>query len=73
MTAKEYVKELPYLPVERSLGGKYEKPSTSCIYRWLKEGAIEINGMKPKPHDEIIFPITSLIFFPKGNRRTTML
>ena len=43
--------------------------SNSEIRRWLDAGAIIINGVTPKAKDEITFPITQLIFFPKSQRR----
>lgn len=46
--------------------------TNSELRRWLNDGAIEINGKRPKADDIIKFPITSLVFFPKSNsnRRT---
>ena len=46
-------------------------PTNSEIKRWLKNSAVVINGEKPKPNDEIVFPINELVFFPKGKRKTT--
>ncbi len=43
------------------------------IKRWLKNGAVIINGKKPNVNDEIKIPITELVFFPKGKRKTTMI
>ena len=73
MTALEYLKELPrtWLPVNVERGIK--RASNSDLWRWLNMGAIIINGEKPKPKDEIEFPIRQLIFFPNGKRRTTII
>lgn len=50
-----------------------EKASNSEVKRWLEKKSVIINGQKPGPKDIIQFPITELIFFPKGARRTTYL
>ncbi len=41
------------------------------IKRWLQNSAVIINGSRPKPEDVVDFPVTELIFFPNGQRRTT--
>lgn len=64
MTAFEYLKSLPFLPVNSERGIK--PLSNSDLKRLLNKGSVIINGLKPKPHDEIQFPITELVFFPKG-------
>ena len=71
MNALEYLKSLPrsWLPQSRE-GSKRGHPSNSELWRWLDKGAVIINTRKPKPNDKIVFPITELIFFPKGNRVT---
>ena len=76
MIAIEYLKSLPYLPVTLKRGqGKevYERPSNSELYRWLKNGSIDINGELPQPNDEVRFPVRRLMFFPGGHRQTTYL
>ncbi len=72
-TAFEYlkfIKEHGHLPMST------EKPCTEAsnaeIKRWLKSSSVIINGKKPNVNDEIEFPITELVFFPKGRRRTTI-
>lgn len=75
MTAFEYLKSLPYLPVSLQRGkGKeiYGRPSNSEIRRWLVNKSVRINGMNPLPEDQIFFPIIELIFFPTG-RTCTMI
>ena len=73
MTAHELLKEWRdvqwFIPLDHTRG-KSQKASNGCLYRWLREGAVIINDAKPKPEDQITFPIKNLIFFPKGNRRT---
>lgn len=73
-TAFEYlkfIKEHGYLPMST------EKPSSEAsnaeIKRWLKKGSVIINGKKPNVNDIIEIPITELVFFPKGKKKTTMI
>ena len=77
VTAFEYLKSLPYLPVGLIRGKRqglhYGRPSNSEIKRWLYSHSVIINGLTPLPNDEIIFPITELIFFPEGERKTTLM
>jgi len=49
------------------------KASNSERRRWLQNKSVIINGTKPNWNDEIDFPVEELIFFPKSNRRVTML
>lgn len=37
--------------------------SNKQLERWLNDGAVEINGVKPKAQDEISKPIESMVFF----------
>lgn len=71
MSALEYLKSIPrsWLPRSRE-GRKCADPSNSQLWRWLNKSSVIINTDKPKPKDEITFPITELIFFPRGNRVT---
>ena len=48
-------------------------PTNAEIKRWLDQGAVVINGIRPKAKDQINFPITSLVFFPKAPRKTTVI
>ena len=48
-------------------------PTNAEIRRWLDQGAVQINGIRPKARDWITYPIQSLIFFPKSPRRTTVI
>lgn len=43
------------------------------IRQWFNDGAVIINGLKPKPMDKITFPINQLVLFPKGQRRCTII
>lgn len=68
MNAHQWLKEFPYLPYDNE--NKRDRPSNSVLYRWLKRGSVAISGQTPKPEDEVTFPITQLVFFPKGNTVT---
>lgn len=46
--------------------------SNAQLKRWLKQGAIRVNGKFPGPWDEVEFPIEDLVFFPGGKRKTTV-
>jgi len=72
MTAFQFLKGLEFLPnsVEREKTGR---ASNSQIRRWLTNKAVIVNGVTPSPDDEVRFPITELVFFPHGGRRTTMV
>ncbi len=74
--AIEFLKSYPYLPVALKRGTGREifgRPSNSELVRWLNDGAVVINGIKPKPNDFIEYPIKELVFFPNGKRRTTLI
>lgn len=71
MTLFDFIKELDKLCNFQSIE-RDGKASNSEIKRWIQNGAIVVNGNKPRdPFIEIEFPITSMILFPKG-RRTTL-
>lgn len=73
MKAIDYLISLPREWLPRSTErGKTGLASKSEIKRWLLNKAVIINGKTPLPQDEISFPIRELIFFPKGNKRTTI-
>lgn len=52
---------------------RFGQASNSEIRRWLQNKSIEINGDRPSPDCLVQFPIQSLVFFPKANRRTTLI
>lgn len=54
-------------------GEKVGPPSNGELRRWLNNGSVLINGVKPKPSDRIEYPVTQLVYFPKNpNKRTTV-
>lgn len=53
--------------------GKCKVASNSEIRRWCNDNAVLINA-EPVAWDEPIdFPVFSIVFFPNGKRRTTIL
>lgn len=54
-----------------------EKPCTQCsnseLRRWLQNGSVLINGEKAAWDEEIDYPVFSLVFFPKSEKRKTTL
>ncbi|KKK90960.1 hypothetical protein LCGC14_2717770 [marine sediment metagenome] len=73
MRAFEYLKSLPRSWLPKTVERGILPPSNSDLKRWLRMSAVIINGTKPKAQDEIEFPITELVFFSKGTRKTTMV
>ena len=51
--------------------GNPVKTSNSEIKRWLNSKSVLINRKAPLTNEDIKFPITQLVFFPKGKRKTT--
>lgn len=47
--------------------------SNSEVRRWIEQGAIHINGEKLGVKDQVLSIIYSLVLFPSGRRKTTML
>lgn len=54
-----------------------EKPSLLAsngeVRRWCTNKAVLINGESVKWDEPVDFPVFSLVFFPKGGRRTTLV
>lgn len=54
-----------------------EKPTTlasnSELRRWMANGSVLINTERVAWDEVIDFPIFSIVFFPNGNRRTTIV
>jgi len=69
MTAHDFVRSIPHLPWDSE--NQRPRPSNSVLWRWLEQGSILINGGTPKPKDDVVFPVTQLVFFPMGRKRTT--
>ena len=72
MKALELIYHIGIIPM--SIEHPCTRPSKSEIKRWLNQSSVLINGKKPKAEEEIEFPITELVFFPKSKtRRTTVV
>jgi hypothetical protein len=71
VTALELIKHIGVVPM--SVEKPCTKPSNSEIRRWLDQKAVFINGLRPSASSEVSFPIVELVFFPSGNRRTTVI
>ncbi len=69
-----FLSSLPrsWLPMTMN-GNLPERLSNSGLRRLLESGGVILNGKKPQPNDSFDFPIAELIFFPKSDRRTTMI
>jgi len=66
VTAIDFLKLLnskKCVPVKR--GG-----SNAELWQMLEQGAVVINGDRPKPRDTITLPIEEMYFYPSGNRVT---
>lgn len=70
MTAYDWLNLLPWLPVSIE-GRNVKRPSKSEVGRWLDNRAVIVNG-EAVQRDTELGEIHSLVFFPKGKRRTTM-
>lgn len=46
--------------------------SNSEVRRWIEQGAVIINGKRWKPLD-VVPPVHSVVLFPNGKNRTTIL
>ena len=72
MQAWKFLCSIPHVPMQFN-GKQAVVASNSEKRRWLQNRSVVINGVKPNWNDEICFPVTELVFFPKSNRRTTMV
>lgn len=72
MNALQFLNNLrPAIPMS------VEKPcvlmSNGELRRQIQQGSVLINGEKFTPDEEIDFPVFSLVFFPKSQKRRTTL
>lgn len=44
--------------------------SNSELRRWIEDGALEVDGKKVKPNEELNFPIQSVVLFGAGRKIT---
>lgn len=68
-SAWDWLRGLAWCPMSVERQG----PATNSERRrWLQNKAVVVNGSALGPDDPMP-PVESLVFFPKGRRRTTML
>lgn len=68
MKALDFICSLPHVPMGTN-GTQPVKASNSERRRWLQNKAILINGTRPNWDDEIVFPVTELVFFPNSDKK----
>lgn len=66
MNAWKFLCSIPHVPMQHN-GMQPVIASNSERRRWLQNKAVIINGERPNWDDEIEFPITQLVFFPKSS------
>lgn len=72
ITAWEFMLSLrPALPMSKERGGKDQEgrclpASNGEVKRWLLNKAVVIDGKHLQPQDEVDFPVTQLVIFPKS-------
>lgn len=72
MQALEFILSLrPAVPF--SIEKACQEATNSEVRRWFKNKAIRINQEFPNWDDDIKFPVTDLVFFPKSQKRRTTL
>lgn len=64
---------LDFCPVSSKEGGQRGRPSNGELRRWINNGSVQVNNKTVKLTDEIVFPITQLVLFPKGRNKTSIL
>lgn len=65
MTHFEFLKQFPNFSKER-----VGPASNGEIKRWFDQGSIHVNGKAVGWREEVDYPITSYVLFPKGDRCT---
>lgn len=72
MTAWEFLRNLHSVcKFQTREGKKVGTASSSELKRWIDNGALIINGEKVSSKEEMDFPMTSVVLFPK--RPVTLL
>lgn len=61
------------VPNSRQPAKRMDPPSNSELFRWLTEGAVELNGERVGPKATIPERVESLVFFPRGKQRITVV
>jgi hypothetical protein len=68
----KYLRERGIGPTSKE-GSGLGPPSNSELRRWLDKGSVLFNGVRPKPADEVVFPVRQLQFFPGARLQTTLV
>ena len=72
MNALQWLNSLrPALPMSIEAHGKLM--SNGELKRHMQQGGVLVNGERITADELIDFPVFSLVFFPSGNRRTTIV
>lgn len=72
MTGLEFLISLrPAIPM--SVEHPCTETSNSELRRWMRDNAVGCNGKPLKATDEVLFPVTSLVLFPKSAKRRCTL
>lgn len=69
MTGLDYILSLNEVCQFHSTERPPEKASKSELRRLLDQSALRINGKVVKSKDKIEFPITSVVLFPKSDKK----
>ncbi len=70
-TALEVIESIGVIPM--SVEKPCTRPTRSEIRRWIAQKSVVINGVTVDTKSVVEYPITQLVFFPKGKRKTTVL
>lgn len=73
MTGFEYAMSLHEVCTFQSQEKKIGVMSNSELRRIVDQGALRINGRPIKAKDDIEFPITSVVLFPKSDKKRCTL
>lgn len=60
----------PALPM--SVEAPCQQASNSEVRRWCRDKAVLLNGRRVAADEDVTFPVTQLVLFPKGARRCTL-
>ena len=69
MTAFDAIKLMDGLCVGFNSRERHGRASNRELRQWLNDGAVLINGAKPKPDDEVGDSITKFVLFPKHDKK----
>jgi hypothetical protein len=79
LTVSQYLRSLsPAMPLSIEKHGyketgRHALPSNGELKRWIESGSVIINGESSTPHELVDYPVFSLVFFPKSEKRRTTI